>query len=61
VAPIVPAFYTRPKTIEEIIDHSIGRLFDLFGIDTGMVKRWKDPSAKSPSGTRKTRAAPQDI
>jgi 4-hydroxy-3-polyprenylbenzoate decarboxylase len=61
VAPIVPAFYTRPRTIEDIIDHSIGRLLDLFGIDTGMVKRWKDPAAKQASGTRKNRNAPQEI
>ena len=41
VAPIVPAFYQRPKTIEDIIDHSVGRLLDLFGIDTGTVARWQ--------------------
>jgi 4-hydroxy-3-polyprenylbenzoate decarboxylase len=41
VAPIVPAFYNRPKTVDDIINHTCGRLLDLFGIDTGMVKRWK--------------------
>src|SRR5215471_15332289 len=53
VAPIVPAFYTRPKTLEEMIDHSIGRLLDLFGIDLGTVHRWKEPTIPEPSGTRK--------
>jgi 4-hydroxy-3-polyprenylbenzoate decarboxylase len=41
VAPIVPAFYTRPKTVDDIINHTVGRLLDLFGIDTKAVKRWK--------------------
>jgi len=41
VAPIVPAFYNRPKTVDDIVDHTCGRLLDLFGIDTGAVKRWK--------------------
>lgn len=40
VMPPVPAFYTRPKTIADIVDHSVGRALDLFGIDTGLVRRW---------------------
>jgi flavin prenyltransferase len=40
VAPIVPAFYTRPKTLDDIINHTVGRLLDQFGIDTKAVKRW---------------------
>ena len=34
-----PAFYNRPKTLDDVIDHSIGRVLDLFGLDTGSVKR----------------------
>jgi 4-hydroxy-3-polyprenylbenzoate decarboxylase len=41
VAPIVPAFYNRPQTVDDIINHSVGRLLDLFGIDTDVVKRWQ--------------------
>ena len=41
VAPIVPAFYTRPKTVDNIVNHTCGRLLDLFGIETKTVKRWK--------------------
>jgi len=41
VAPIVPAFYTRPKTVDDIVNHTVGRLLDMFGIDTKAVKRWK--------------------
>ncbi|HEX2256173.1 MAG TPA: UbiX family flavin prenyltransferase [Afifellaceae bacterium] len=41
VAPIVPAFYQRPQSVEDIIDHTIGRLLDLFGIESGKVRRWQ--------------------
>ena len=41
VAPIVPAFYNKPKTVDDIINHTVGRLLDLFGIETKLVKRWK--------------------
>jgi 4-hydroxy-3-polyprenylbenzoate decarboxylase len=42
IAPIVPAFYTKPKSLDDIINHTVGRLLDFFGIDTGAVKRWSD-------------------
>src|ERR1700753_2403310 len=38
IAPIVPAFYNRPKSVDDIVNHNVGRLLDLFGIDTGIVK-----------------------
>jgi 4-hydroxy-3-polyprenylbenzoate decarboxylase len=40
VYPPVPAFYARPKSIEEMIDHTLGRVLDLFDIDLGTVRRW---------------------
>ena len=40
IAPPVPAFYNRPTTLDDVIDHTIGRVLDLFGLDTGKVKRW---------------------
>jgi 4-hydroxy-3-polyprenylbenzoate decarboxylase len=40
IAPPVPAFYNRPKTLDDVIDHTVGRMLDLFDIDTGKVKRW---------------------
>ena len=46
VAPIVPAFYNRPKSVDDIVNHTCGRLLDLFGIDTGIVKRWKGGPAE---------------
>ena len=40
VMPPVPAFYHRPKTIDDIVNQTVGRALDLFGFDLGMVKRW---------------------
>jgi 4-hydroxy-3-polyprenylbenzoate decarboxylase len=40
VMPPVPAFYVEPASIEELVDHTVGRALDLLGIDSGMVNRW---------------------
>ncbi|TWS96810.1 UbiX family flavin prenyltransferase [Reyranella sp. CPCC 100927] len=40
IAPPLPAFYNRPQTIEDIVNHTAGRVLDLFDIDPGVVKRW---------------------
>lgn len=41
IAPVMPAFYNRPQSLDDIVNHSVGRMLDLFGIDSGHVKRWK--------------------
>ena len=41
LAPPMPAFYNDPKTIDDLVNHTVGRLLDLFDIDSGLVKRWK--------------------
>jgi flavin prenyltransferase len=42
VAPLMPAFYGRPKSIEDLVDHQVGRLLDLLGIEAeGLAFRWK--------------------
>ena len=46
IAPPVPAFYNRPKTLEDVIDHNLGRVLDLFDLDTGAVKRWGSEDGK---------------
>ena len=46
IAPPLPAFYTNPKTIDDMVDHSVGRVLDLFDIETGTVKRWGEESPK---------------
>lgn len=42
VYPPVPAFYARPTSIEEMVDHTLGRVLDLFGVDSKTVRRWGD-------------------
>lgn len=49
VMPPVPAFYPLPKSVEEIVDHTVGRALDLFGIEANAVRRW--------SGTKEYRSA----
>ena len=41
ICPVVPAFYNKPKTLDDIVNHTVGRILDLFDIDIGAVKRWK--------------------
>jgi len=49
IAPPLPAFYHRPQSIEDIVDHTIGRTLDLFGLNTGKLKRWgKDVGPQPP-------------
>lgn len=40
IAPPVPAFYNDPATIEDLIDHTVGRLLDLFGLELPTLRRW---------------------
>lgn len=44
IAPATPAFYTQPLTIDDLINHSVGRILDLFDIDLDIVQRWERPS-----------------
>ena len=54
VTPPVPAFYARPQTLEQMIDHTLGRVLDLFGLEAGTVKRWRQ-AAEEPLSTRTQR------
>lgn len=40
ISPPMPAFYNKPQTIDDIVNHSVSRVLDLFDIDTGTTKRW---------------------
>lgn len=42
IFPPVPAFYFRPNTIEDLVDHSVGRALDQFGIHSDVFPRWDD-------------------
>ncbi|MPS92509.1 UbiX family flavin prenyltransferase [Comamonas sp.] len=46
VAPPVPAFYTRPAELNEMVDHTLGRVLDLFDIEVNTVKRWPGLAAQ---------------
>jgi 4-hydroxy-3-polyprenylbenzoate decarboxylase len=41
IVPPVPAFYHRPKTVDDIVNQTVGRCLDLFDIDVDLVKRWR--------------------
>jgi 4-hydroxy-3-polyprenylbenzoate decarboxylase len=45
IAPPVPALYAKPATIAEMIDHTLGRVLDLFDLDSGTVRRWGERPA----------------
>ena len=40
IAPPMPAHYINPQSVEDLVDHHVGRILDLFDIDPGLVKRW---------------------
>jgi 4-hydroxy-3-polyprenylbenzoate decarboxylase len=55
VAPLMPGFYGRPTTVKEIVDHQVGRLLDVMGVDgpEGLAFRWQGPRGtriSAPSG-----------
>ena len=47
VFPPMPTFYGRPHTIDDMVNTTIGRVLDLFGIDAGLVKRWTGVEPRS--------------
>jgi 4-hydroxy-3-polyprenylbenzoate decarboxylase len=48
VAPPVPAFYLKPETIDDLVDHTVDRLLDLIGQPDSQAKRWDDiPDAET--------------
>ncbi|MEJ0015628.1 MAG: UbiX family flavin prenyltransferase [Acetobacteraceae bacterium] len=50
VFPPVPAFYDRPAGLHDMIEHTVGRVLDLFGIDAGLVQRWNGRPAAATRG-----------
>ncbi len=48
IAPPIPSFYNRPKTIEDLVDSSIDRVLDLVGLPDDSIRRWQGP--KVPEG-----------
>ena len=52
VMPPVPAFYAEPKTIDDIVNHTVGRALDLFGFDTGLSVRWSETKRQVGAGAK---------
>jgi len=52
VSPPVPGFYSRPSTIDDLIDHTVGRVLDLFEIDAGVVRWGEDVAGSRPRRRR---------
>ncbi len=51
IAPPVPAFYAKPDSLDAMVDHSVGRVLDLFGIESDLVRRWKtEETARDAAG-----------
>jgi len=47
IAPPMPAFYSQPQTIDDLINHSVGRVLDMFDLDVGILKRWVGLNSRS--------------
>ncbi|MET3964640.1 4-hydroxy-3-polyprenylbenzoate decarboxylase [Bradyrhizobium sp. S3.9.1] len=45
IAPPVPAFYAKPENLDDMVEHTVGRVLDLFDIDIGVVRRWGEDEA----------------
>ncbi len=43
IFPPAPAFYAAPETLDDMVNHTVGRALDQFGIDSGLVRRWGEP------------------
>ena len=46
ILPPIPAFYHHPKTIDDLVNHTVGKVLDLFGIDHHLFERWGSPKTK---------------
>ena len=52
IAPPMPGFYSRPKNIAELVDHTVGRTLDLFDLEAGLVKRWREAESAAFAAVR---------
>jgi 4-hydroxy-3-polyprenylbenzoate decarboxylase len=50
IAPPVPALYARPESVDALIDHTVGRILDMFDLDAGLVRRWGEPVEEGGAG-----------
>ena len=55
IAPPVPAFYARPANLDEMIDQTVGRVLDLFDLESDDVRRWGEPATEGERPLRSLR------
>jgi 4-hydroxy-3-polyprenylbenzoate decarboxylase len=48
ILPPVPGFYVRPRTIGDLVDHSVGKALDVLGVEHALFKRWTGPEVGPP-------------
>ena len=58
VMPPVPAFYAQPKTLDDLVEHTVGRVLDLFGVRSSKLKRWAGLKGVGTERLRKTPSGP---
>jgi 3-polyprenyl-4-hydroxybenzoate decarboxylase len=58
IMPPVPAFYAQPKTLDDLVEHTVGRVLDLFGVRSAKVKRWQGLKGIGTQRLRKTPSEP---
>jgi 4-hydroxy-3-polyprenylbenzoate decarboxylase len=56
IAPPMPAFYSRPETIEDIVNHSTGRVLDLFDVEVDFLERWPGVDSRKSEPSRQERS-----
>lgn len=62
VFPPVPAFYDRPQSLDNMVDHTVGRVLDLYDIDAGLVRRWSGgPPARAETSLNTVTSSDQII
>ena len=49
ILPPMPAFYTGPRSVDDIVNHTVGRMLDLFGVDSDLAKRWEGSASARDS------------
>ncbi len=61
IAPPMQAFYNQPQTIDDLINHSVGRVLDLFDIDTDAVRRWEGATPRAANAEGETSTKLSDL
>ncbi len=59
IAPPVPGFYARPESVDDIVDHSVGRVLDLFGLESDKLRRWGEQTDQDGIPGKRRRVKPR--